>query len=108
MDESFDKCKQILEKYGQSHLLSFYDELSDDKKAILINQILKIDFEELKNLYQNSFIDDYNPNDCIEPLPHIEKSNLSHDEINTYEQLGIDSIKRGEIAVVTLAGGQRY
>jgi len=106
MEESFCKCKQILEKYGQEHLLAFYDELDDDKKAMLLKQILQIDFEEMKNLYENSFLDDYDPNAIVSPLPHIKKSKLSNEEIARFEKIGIDSIKRGEIAVITLAGGQ--
>ena len=108
MQDSFVLCKKILEKYGQEHLLSFYDELDDDKKSMLLNQILKTDFEEITKLYKNSFIDDYNENDTVSPLSHIDKTKLSGKEINYYEQLGIDSIKKGQIAVVTVAGGQRH
>jgi hypothetical protein len=93
MEDAFSKCKQILEKYLQEHLLSFYDELDDSKKEMLINQILQIDFEEIHNLYVNSFNDDYNEKDVISPLPHIDKSKLSETERDYYNHLGTDSIK---------------
>ena len=50
MDYNLNKVKEILSKYNQNHLLRFYDELTDDKKLKLLNQILNIDFKNILNL----------------------------------------------------------
>lgn len=106
MDDKLKKAKEILRKYNQEHLLYFYDELSEEEKNILINQILNIDFEKIINLYNNSKkIEDLSKVEIL-PLPHIEKNKLTEKEINYYTQIGEAIIKNNEIAVVTMAGGQ--
>ena len=47
MDKEYIKAKEILKKYNQEHILNFYEELDDEQKEKLINQILDIDFEKL-------------------------------------------------------------
>ena len=54
MEDKLNKAKEILKKYNQEHLLQFYDELSEEQKNILINQILNMNFEQILNLYNNS------------------------------------------------------
>ena len=49
MEDKLNIVKEILKKYNQEHLLYFYDELSEEQQNILIDQILNIDFEKMKN-----------------------------------------------------------
>ena len=106
MEDKLKKAMEILKKYNQEHLLYFYDELSEEEKNKLINQILTIDFDKILNIYKNSFNSNYDQNVKISPIPHIEKDKLSHDEINYYSKIGKAIIKNNEFAVVTMAGGQ--
>lgn len=39
--------KEKLKKYGQGHVLSFYEELSQEEKDSLLNQLSGIDLKEL-------------------------------------------------------------
>ena len=106
MDDKLRTAKEILKKYNQEHLLYFYDELSEEEKNILINQILNIDFEKIINLYLNSKkVEDLSKVEIL-PLPHIEKDKLSEKEINYYTQIGEAVIKNNQVAIVTMAGGQ--
>lgn len=107
MNDNFRLATEILSKYNQEHLLSFYDELEENQKDMLINQILRIDFDNILTLYKNSFIDSDSDIKDISPLLHIDKENLTTKEIERYTNIGIDSIKKGEFAVITLSGGQR-
>ena len=106
MNNKLKLTKDILKKYNQEHLLCFYDELSEDEKNILINQILNIDFEKIINLYINSKKNDDLSNIKITPLPHIEKDKLTKNELTHYTLLGESIIKSNQMAVVTMAGGQ--
>lgn len=106
MKDDFDKSKEILIKYGQEHLLSFYDELDDEHQSILLNQINNIDFDNITNLYKKSFVENTILEDEISPLPYIDKEHLSKKEKKYYEKIGIEAIKNNEFAVITLAGGQ--
>lgn len=104
--DNFQKAKNILTKYNQESLLSFYDELNDDEKNLLINQICRIDFQQIFDLYEASKTDEVIPCNLIEPLPYFDKSKISKDDINYYTAIGEDCIRKNEFAVVTMAGGQ--
>lgn len=106
MDDKLKKAKEILKKYNQEHLLYFYDELSEEEKNILINQILNINFEKIINLYVNSKKNEDLSEVTISPLSHLEKDKLTEKESNHYIQIGEAIIKNNQVAVVTMAGGQ--
>ena len=105
-NNTLDKAKEILKKYNQEHLLCLYNELSDDEKQKLVNQILNINFEEILKLYKNSFKEDVFSLKDISPLEHFEKSSFTQSELYYYSSLGEQEIKNDRYAVVTMAGGQ--
>ena len=45
MNEKYEKAKELVKKYHQEHLLKFYDDLDDEKKKELLDQILTINFD---------------------------------------------------------------
>lgn len=105
MDEKYKKAKKILEKYKQEHILDFYEELDENQQKGLIEQILDIDFEEIITLYKNSMINEELT--CkIMPLKHYEKDKLEKKEIEKYIKTGEEILKKEELAVITMAGGQ--
>lgn len=106
MDTFPHDIMQILKKYNQEHLLDFFDELEDLEKENLISQISSIDFEEIKQLYINSTMDDSISSDRISPIPFVEKNKLSNEEIKNYTKIGNDAIYNKKLAIITLAGGQ--
>lgn len=104
--DSFQKAKDILKEYNQEHLLCFYDELDKSEQELLVNQICRIDFKQIFDLYEASKKDEVIPCNLIEPLPYFDKSLLSNDDLKYYTSVGEEYIKNGEFAVVTMAGGQ--
>lgn len=106
MDKRYEEAKEKLKIYKQEHLLIRYDRLIEQKREELVNQILKIDFKQVKMLYEQtqkkkSF------KDCkIEPLAYVDKEKLTKEEYKQYEEQGMDIIKQGKYAIVTMAGGQ--
>ena len=106
MDEKYEKVKEILKKYNQEQLLIWYDKLIEQKKEELLDQILKIDFDQIEELYQETKgKKDFK--DCkVEPLSYIDKQKIPAEERERYEKEGIKLIKEGKYAVVTMAGGQ--
>ncbi len=106
MLQNYEQAKALLANYKQEHLLAFYDELNEEEKQLLINQIFQIDFEEIFRLYEASKIDEMIPHHKIEPLPYLVKNQLSKPEIISYQSIGKKVISSGKYAVVTLAGGQ--
>ena len=41
---NYEQAMEKLQKYGQTQLLRFYDELDDSQKAFLLDQIEAVDF----------------------------------------------------------------
>lgn len=106
MEEKLIKVKELLKKYNQEHLLTFFDDLNPENKELLLNQILDIDFELMLKLYENTKKPAQIDTDSIEPIPYLDKSKLSKDELDLYYEKGLEAIKSGKLAVVTMAGGQ--
>ncbi len=106
MENRYNEAKQKLEKYNQTHLLSQYEKLDDEKKEYLLNQIADIDFNQINKLYEQTKKEVKLETDKIEPISYIEKEKMSDEEKEKYFKLGAEEIKKGKLAVVTMAGGQ--
>lgn len=106
MKNELEDIKKTLKKYGQEHLLLKYDEMNDEQKEELLEQIRTIDFELMKNLYENATKPADLETVTIEPIEHVDKSKLTVGEREMYEKKGIEAIKYNKFATVTMAGGQ--
>lgn len=105
MDRRLDDIKVILKKYNQEHLLNNYSKLDDNKKEELLNEIENINFELIKSLYDNTKKEITQNQDEITPMEYLDKYKLN-EKYKYYENIGKKTIKDGQLAVVTMAGGQ--
>ena len=105
MDNTLEEAKAILKKYNQEHLLNGYEKLKEKKQKQLLNQIMNIDFELIKSLYDNTKKENSTNDDKIEPMEYLDKYKLN-DKYKYYENIGKQAIKEGKLAAVTMAGGQ--
>ncbi|MBR5227261.1 MAG: UDPGP type 1 family protein [Clostridia bacterium] len=103
---SFNKAQEVLIKYNQQHVLNFYNELSDNEKEKLLEQIENINFEEVNNIYKEVAHVASDSVTDITPIGRIDKQELSDEELDRYIKHGEESIKNGRLAFVTMAGGQ--
>ncbi len=106
MKEEVKNVKEILKKYNQEHLLLKYDKMDKEQKKELLEQIQSIDFELMKELYENATKPAKLETVTVEPIEHVDKSKLTVSEREMYEKKGIEAIKYNKFAVVTMAGGQ--
>lgn len=104
--EDINLAKQILKQYHQEHLWHFWEELTNEEKQLLVSQILSIDFTQILQLYHQSMTNEEILPDALSPLPYVDKAELSPSEIAFFEKIGNTSIANGNVAMVTLAGGQ--
>ena len=102
--QNLELAQNKLQKYNQDEILSFLNSLTGKEKEELIEQILKIDFEEITKLYEN--INSKNKNYRITPIDCIDKEKIEKDEKEELENIGLNIIKQNKYAVVTMAGGQ--
>ena len=96
----------ILKVYNQDHIIKLLNKLDEQSKEELIEQINKIDFHALKELYDNTKKEVEFKENKIEPLKYFDKEKLSKIEKEELEELGKEVVRKGEYAVVTMAGGQ--
>ncbi len=105
MDSQLEEMKSILKKHGQEHLLSHYEKLDEAKQKKLLTQIETIDFELMDNLYNKTKKETQSKKDKITPINYLDKSKL-YDDYKHYENIGKKAIQQGNLAAVTMAGGQ--
>ena len=96
----------LLKMYNQEHIIKLMEKLNQSQKRELIEQISKIDFHQLKELYDNTKKEIEIKENKIEPLPYLDKSKLSKEQKEEFDNLGKEVIENGKYAVVTMAGGQ--
>ena len=93
---------EILKEKGQQQVLRFQEELSEAELAVLKSQIENVDFEMIEAAMSGVVRDS---NDVIEPSPVMTVNKIDQ-ERETYRQIGYESLRKGELAAVILAGGQ--
>ncbi len=106
MEEKLLAAKQMLQKYGQEHLLNSFNSLSKEKQSNLLDEILTTNFKQMQELYETTKTKADFHNVKLEPIAHITKAELSAEELEKYTSLGENAIQSGKLAVVTMAGGQ--
>ena len=95
-----------LKQYNQPHIINLLNTLDEEKRQELINQINMIDFHQMMELYDNTKKEVEIRENIIESIPYLDKSKLSKEEKEEFDNLGENIIKNGKYAVVTMAGGQ--
>ena len=101
-----EKAKEILRKYNQNHVVNLFEKIDEQKQSELAKQVLRIDMDKITELYENTKKKIEIKDRTIKPIEYLDKAKLSDEEKKKYDELGIEVIKKGEYAVVTMAGGQ--
>lgn len=105
MDKMQDAI-EILKEYNQEHIIRILEKLDREKQEELIKQIQTIDFHQITELYNNTKKEIEFKESKIEPLKYLDKAKLTDCQRKKFDELGEKTVKAGEYAVVTMAGGQ--
>ena len=100
----YEKAVQLLKEHGQQTVLK---ELEKNKNQKLIEQIVKINFEQIEDCKSKIGKEEQFKDEKIEKISYTDGSKLSDKEKEQYEKIGRDIISKGKYAIVTMAGGQR-
>ena len=106
MENRYEKAKEILKNNHQEHIISIMDKLNENKKEILADQILSLDFKEIDDLYKMT---ENNKEKCLSNLEKVDVINpedLTESEIHEYIKVGKKAIQEKKLAVAIMAGGQ--
>lgn len=97
----FREAYEKLEKYGQLHVLKYYEDLSGYEKEALMEQIENTDFEVLG---QCAHKEELNPRGVITPIEVMQLKEID-EKREEYTAIGLDAIRAGKVGAVILAGG---
>ena len=96
--EAYDK----LEKYGQLHVLKYYDELSGYEKEALLEQIENTDLAVLEQCRHK---EELNPRGKITPINVMQLAEIECKR-EAYTKTGLEAVRAGKVGAVLLAGGR--
>ena len=98
---TLEQAKQKLVKYGQEHVLKYYEELSAVEQEALLAQIEATDMDVLaacKHMEELTKKGEISPLAAMQ-LPEIEANR------DSFTATGLEAIKAGKVGAVLLAGG---
>ncbi len=98
---TFAQAKEKLEKYGQEHLLKYYDELSAQEQDMLLAQIAATDMEILEACRHR---EELSKKGVITPLAAMQLPEIEANR-EEFTAIGLDAIRAGKVGAVLLAGG---
>lgn len=105
MDKN-EEIIQLLRTYNQEHIIELLEKLEGEEKESLIEQINRIDFHQIMELYGNTKKEIEIKENKIEAIKYLDKEKLTKNDKEKFEELGEKVIISGQYAVVTMAGGQ--
>ena len=97
---NYERTKLFLEDRGQAHLLEYYEELSEDKRKQLLEDIENTNFSIVKNLNTQK-----KKRGKLSPVTAVTVQDIMRRKAN-FEAVGLKLLSEGKVAAVLLAGGQ--
>lgn len=101
MSMTLEQVKDKLEKYGQQHLLKYYDELTQEQKQALLEQIEITDMSILEACHHR---EEMAQKGVITPLAAMQLSEIEANK-ESFTATGLEAIRGGKVGAVLLAGG---
>lgn len=103
MDRIPDPLHRQLRQYGQEHLLTGWERLNAAERTGLVSQLSALDFDLLARLHRQSLQPETRAHDWnrIRPLDVEHHGTIPADS----RRRGWDAIRKGEVAVLVVAGG---
>lgn len=109
----FETISQELRRFNQSHLLQFWNELTEEQQTILCSEIKEVNVAEVCSFFERAAEtlnrDQSKLDDRMEPLPPELYGGVlrsTREELKSYEDEGLLQISEGKVAVLLMAGGQ--
>ena len=78
----------ILKEYNQEHIIKYMENLNEKEKEELEEQILKIDFHQLTELYENAKKIIEIKENKIEKIDYIDKQKMSNSQKQQLSDIG--------------------
>lgn len=99
---NYEQAKALLESKGQTQLLKYYDELSEESKAKLLQSIADMNWDFEDALAHPADLSGADRD--IRPISGLRLSEIQKRKAE-FEEIGVEAIRQGKVAAVLLAGG---
>lgn len=111
IEKNYKKTEILLQKHHQSRLLVFWDQLNQEQKPALLEQIQRLNFDKIdqwieKYVKKSTVVkisSDLMPSPSYNPTPVGPEEKLKYDKAT---RLGRKLISAGKVAAFVVAGGQ--
>lgn len=100
---TLEQAKQRLEKYGQGHVLRFWDALDAAARRALLAQVEDIDFDEVARM--KKMLHGKAEAHCLTPRPAPVVKWTKRTHADAFVK-GEEQMRKGHVAVLLVAGGQ--
>lgn len=80
MDKKIQDVVDVLKEYNQEHIINLLNKLEEPKKQELLEQINKIDFHQIMELYDNTKKEIEIKENIIESIPYYDKEKLTKEQ----------------------------
>ena len=107
MENKLEHAKNILIEYKQEHIIQLLEKTQGTKREKIIDKILSIDFDELKNLYERAKQHLNIETSVLEPVTAVCTERLHKETIDSYIKAGVEIVSANKFAAVTMAGRAR-
>ena len=103
-----EQALAALERYGQGHVLRFWDNLSSSEREGLLAQVASIDFDLMQRLAAEWIHNEPPPErfSRIEPVPTIPCADPSRADAREAWDAGDAALRAGRVGLLLVAGGQ--
>ncbi len=98
---TLEMAKEKLEKYGQEHVLKYYEQLSETEQQALLDQIESTDMSILEACKNK---EELTKKGTISPLAAMQLDEIEANK-DSFVATGIEAIRAGKVGAVLLAGG---
>ncbi len=98
---TLEQAKEKLAKYGQIHVLKYYEELTPEEQEALLEQI---DATDMSILEACEHKEDLAKKGTITPLAAMQLDEIEADR-HEFTETGVEAVRAGKVGAVLLAGG---
>ncbi|MGW7976748.1 uridylyltransferase [Staphylococcus xylosus] len=100
--------KKALEKFNQDHLIEFEKLMSTNEREQLSEKLDALNLTDIQDLYEELYVNKKEIDDVtsINEVKYDIKNEFTDEEIEQYEKVGLEAIRKGKFAVLLMAGGQ--